>query len=60
MAKAVLVMDMPESCDRCRFKLNVPRNRSYCYISQHSCDKECRKPDWCPLRELPEKIRRAN
>lgn len=55
MAKAVLVMDMPESCDRCRFKLNVPYNRNYCYINQNSCDKECRKPDWCPLRELPER-----
>ena len=56
MAKAVLVMDMPESCDKCRFKLNVPYNRNYCYIRQDSCDKECLKPDWCPLRELPEKM----
>ncbi len=54
MAKAVLIMDMPKSCDRCKFKLNVPCNRNYCYISHNSCDKECSKPDWCPLRKLPE------
>ena len=56
MAKAVLVMDMPESCFGCNF----------CHVSsdgEDSCqalevvkpvDSETyEKPDWCPLRELP-------
>lgn len=61
MAKAVLVIDMPESCFGCNF----------CHINcsdgeEDSCqalevarlvDSDTyEKPDWCPLRELPEKM----
>lgn len=60
IAKAVLVMDMPESCFGCKF----------CHINcsdgeEDSCqalevarlvDSDTyEKPDWCPLRELPER-----
>lgn len=60
MAKAVLVMDMPESCFGCNF----------CHINcsdgdEYSCQalevagpvdsNTYEKPEWCPLRELPEK-----
>lgn len=58
MAKAVLVMDMPESCFGCNF----------CHINSNGGEDRCQalevsravnsetygKPDWCPLRELPE------
>ena len=64
MAKAVLVMDdMPESCDMCDFvdDMQPPRygeRTLYCSapgIGEDVTDYvECR-PDWCPLRELPEK-----
>lgn len=60
MAKALLVMDMPESCFGCNF----------CHINcsdgeEDSCqalevarlvDSDTyEKPEWCPLRELPER-----
>ncbi len=60
MAKAVLVMDMPESCFGCNF----------CHINCSDVEEDsCQalevarlvdsdtyeKPDWCPLRELPER-----
>ncbi len=65
MAKAVLVMDMPESCKKCVFcrGLNACKLNKYlvgdriCTI--YTVDKQIMeggKPDWCPLRELPEKI----
>lgn len=65
MAKAVLVMDMPESCKKCVFcrGLNACKLKKYlagdriCTI--YTVDKQIMeggKPDWCPLRELPEKI----
>ena len=65
MSKAVLVMDMPESCAGCVFckGLNVCKMKSYMekekifsiYTVDHYlfCNT---KPDWCPLREMPEKM----
>lgn len=64
MAKAVLIMDMPESCKKCVFcrGLNACKLKKYlvrdriCTI--YTVDKQIMeggKPDWCPLRELPER-----
>lgn len=49
MAKAVLVMDMPENCFKCKLQnwLNC-RIANKCHVGEY-------RPDWCPLRELPEK-----
>ena len=63
MAKAVLVMDMPESCDMCDFvnDMQPPRygeRTLYCTapgIGEDVTDYVACRPDWCPLRELPEK-----
>ena len=49
MAKAVLVMDMPECCFKCKLQ-----DFSYCRIAYNRHVGEGR-PDWCPLRELPER-----
>lgn len=61
MAKAVLVMDMPETCENCACKYPSYKDDSLydCAITGktipinggHYEDR----PDWCPLRELPEK-----
>lgn len=64
MAKAVLVMNMPESCDMCDFvdDEQPPRygeKTLYCGVPGMGNDVTdyiaCR-PDWCPLRELPERM----
>lgn len=49
MPKAVLVMDMPENCFKCRLQ-----NFLNCKIVK-GCHVGGNRPDWCPLRELPEK-----
>ena len=63
MAKAVLIMDMPESCDMCDFvdDEQPPRygeKTLYCGVPGIGEDVtdyiECR-PEFCPLRELPER-----
>lgn len=60
MAKAVLVMDMPESCFECNFLYcDGDTNLDSCQAREEArpVDSETyKKPDWCPLRELPEKI----
>ena len=63
MAKAVLVMDMPESCSKCKFMyefqgikkcqlMNV-LNGGASRLSQNSFTEK--RHEKCPLRELPEK-----
>ena len=60
MPKAVLVMDMPESCFSCNFLYcNADANIDSCQAMEVAriIDSDTyEKPDWCPLRELPEKI----
>ena len=66
MAKAVLIMDMPESCDMCDFADDTqpPRHGErtlYCNapgIGDDVTDYIACRPDWCPLRELPERKER--
>ena len=58
MSKAILVMDMPKSCAEC----------PCCYITEGCYSDICQvnyfgleegyekgRPNWCPLRELPQK-----
>lgn len=56
MSKAVLVMDMPESCPDCRF-FESDWKECYAISKRYNRDvmTEEAKPNWCPLRELPEK-----
>lgn len=57
MSKAVLVMDMPEQiCQKCKLCYETENGDEYmcCAVGKLVPDGE--KPDWCPLRELPEKI----
>lgn len=63
MSKAVLVMNMPESCDMCDFADDTQPPRYgertlYCNapgIGDDVTDYIACRPDWCPLRELPER-----
>ena len=57
MAKAVLIMDeMPEDCTMCKF-WNSKDNECYATgIEELSLNSEEAKPDWCPLRKLPERM----
>lgn len=60
MIKAILVMDnMPENCRKC--DLRVIGAYNFCTgaggrkIDQMKIINEDIKPDWCPLREVPQK-----
>ena len=62
MAKAILVMDMPKNCAKCNL-CGTQDDEYFCipddfahylgdsYVN-HSCES---KPDWCPLKPMPEK-----
>lgn len=61
MAKAVLVMDdMPECCADCycgHFERDTKELNLVCGATGEDANN-VGKPDWCPLRELPEKKER--
>ena len=57
MAKAVLVMDMPESCFGCNLcHIYYEEDRATCqaYETAKEVDSDTfEKPEWCPLLKLP-------
>lgn len=58
MPKAVLVMDMPECCVDCccgYFERYTKELNLVCGATREDANN-VEKPDWCPLRELPDKI----
>lgn len=70
MSKSVLVIDTPENCLDCPFGTEYCGNYNYegnCELAEclgnimtliteehYGCESES-KPDWCPLKPLPEK-----
>lgn len=59
--KAILVIDKPENCYSCRFCQDI-HGSCYCcgcgdtwYKHQLEDEEMSSKPDWCPLKPIPEK-----
>lgn len=56
MAKAVLIMDMPEQvCQKCTLCYETENDDEYLCCATGKLVPDGEKPNWCPLRELPEK-----
>ena len=59
--KAFLVLDMPESCFDCAL-IDFPMRSGYCsciLVRNRPIDDHVAataKPDWCPLKPVPEKV----
>lgn len=48
--KAILVIDdMPNSCDECEVRCGG-------YTAKEYAEKGIKKPSWCPLKPMPEKL----
>ena len=64
MSKGIIVVDVPQCCFRCDFYREIVDGLSaYCKITMDPDDCECyriiddnceSKPDWCPIKKLPE------
>ena len=55
MAKAVLVMDMPEQvCQKCTLCYETENDDEYLCCATGKFVPNGEKPDWCPLLELPD------
>ena len=50
---------LPTRCCDCELENDIKLNKTICHVSLRDIsDSEYsqKKPDWCPLRELPEKM----
>lgn len=55
MSKSVLVIDTPENCRSCYLR-GFTLNLQYCRGKLKDIKDTSVKPDWCPLKPLPEKF----
>ena len=54
MSKGIIVVDVPENCMECEYRLT----NGYCIPSRKDIFKFAlskQKPDWCPIQPMPEK-----
>ncbi len=52
MNKSVLVMNTPENCKSC---IHISTFYPFCRINCRDIKDTSTKPDWCPLKPLPER-----
>lgn len=55
MSKSALVIDTPENCRSCYLR-GFTLNLQYCRGKLKDIKDTSVKPDWCPLKPLPEKF----
>lgn len=69
MSKSIVVVDTPETCVDCIFCQEYgigSKKYAYCYVTNGDSENDMKlidciygycqsKPDWCPLKLLPEK-----
>lgn len=55
MSKSVLVMETPEWCADCSLLVGCTEANPKCNAVNKPIDYIDKRPDWCPLRPLPEK-----
>lgn len=54
MSKSVLVMNTPENCGSC---IHIDTFLPFCRINCRDIKDTSTKPDWCPLKPLPKKMK---
>ena len=52
MSKAILVIDMPESCKECMCYV-LGANNNFCEITRYAIFDNVTKPSHCPLKPVP-------
>lgn len=54
MSKGIIVIDMPENCMECRFRVNKVDIKCGANYGRYTDGKE-QVPEWCPIKPLPER-----
>lgn len=53
MAKGYIIVDIPERCSNC---VASDTYVTLCRCTRKKITKPFSKPDWCPIKEMPERI----
>ena len=53
--KAILVIDMPNSCEDCHLRFSGEPNE-WCWVLKHGLDGINERPSWCPLKPMPDRM----
>ena len=56
MSKAMLVLDMPESCLVCPVGQDQGDYYIYCPIKKKIPLSNNKRPEWCPLQKIPDEV----
>lgn len=57
MSKAMLIMDMPESCADCKLSICLKDiGIGRCFATNELLNRFTKVQDWCPLKGVPKKI----
>lgn len=54
MSKAILVIDMPNSCRRCMCYV-LGESNNFCSVTKYAIFDSTTKPHHCPLKYIPDK-----
>ena len=54
MRKSILVIETPKTCENC-YMLSHNYCNFQCLITGELIEKSTNRPNWCPLKPLPEK-----
>lgn len=54
MAKGIIVVDVPEKCDGCEM-CGTLLGKVCCIATIRKIKDANTKPDWCPIKPMPEK-----
>lgn len=60
MSKAILVIDNPDGCNKCKLQIAGEFCDIRCAATDKAIPIRCKKPKWCPLKEIPEGVRRVD
>lgn len=67
MSKSIILVETPQRCSMCKFLNDTENGYHYCRILDfdYQVDEYMQstpkgKPDWCPLKEVPNKIAEEN
>lgn len=62
MDKSILIIDTPKRCSMCEFLRRTDEDYCYCgrlgfdyQVNEYMMSTPKGKPDWCPVKEIPEK-----
>lgn len=53
--KGIIVVDIPEKCENCHRRSFNIHDKLFCTENGGIIKDVCKKPDWCPIKPIPQR-----